>query len=143
MILTLLPISSAIVNTPPPFGPVALNNQFASHKHRTLHRECQIRISLRQICESHLASQSTRPLYRRGPGTLFGIFSIPLLVKLNPLLLFQLPLFEIDTDGSSRTRMQYVMDKRNYALFNFDHGTHDLNIDVMVEIKQGEGKTKA
>jgi hypothetical protein len=59
------------------------------------------------------------------------------------LLLFQLPLFEIDTDGSSRTRMQYVMDKRNYALFNFDHGNHDLNIDVMVEIKQGEGKTKA
>lgn len=95
------------------------------------------------MCESHLALQLPRPLYRRGPGTLFDIFSIPLLVKLNPLLLFQLPLFEIDTDGSSRTRMQYVMDKRNYALFNFDHGTHDLNIDVMVEIKQGEGKTKA
>lgn len=95
------------------------------------------------MCESHLALQLPRPLYRRGPGTLLGIFLIPLLVKLNPILLFQLPLFEIDTDGSSRTRMQYVMDKRNYALFNFDHGTHDLNIDVMVEIKQGEGKTKA
>jgi hypothetical protein len=92
-------VSSAIVNTPPPFGPVALNNQFASHKHRTLHH--------------HFTDE------------------------------VQLPLFEIDTDGSSRTRMQYVMDKRNYALFNFDHGTHDLNIDVMVEIKQGEGKTKA
>ena len=54
----------------------------------------------------------------------------------------QLPIFSVDTDGSERERMCYVMDKRNYALFNFDHSTREMNIDVMVEIKKGDGKCK-
>jgi len=39
--------------------------------------------------------------------------------------------------------MQYIMDKRNYALFDFDHSSHELMMDIMVEMKKGEGKTKA
>lgn len=28
-------------------------------------------------------------------------------------------------------------------MFTFNHSNHDLNIDLMVEMSQGEGKTKA
>lgn len=53
-----------------------------------------------------------------------------------------IPLFETDTDGSARKRTQYVMDKRNYALFQLDKHTHELIIDIQVEIAKGVGKTK-
>jgi hypothetical protein len=69
----------------------------------------------------------------------FVVFYSPVLTGIHPL--FQIPLFDKDTNGSSN-KLKHIMGRRNWTSVTWDSDNGDLVFDIRVEIEKGNGVTK-